>query len=174
MKKLWKAILAALSTQPVAEPCIAPLPAISEKKWNFLNDVMHEVEMLRQHATPDEVANLNLATFDPKTIYNCIYGQMTGRCTSNRAKELMDVACIRMVHNPSNYCDGMEYYKPLDVDDARFNVNGEYNPAEMFNSHFGGRTFSYMSAIEGYILTENANIEGIMAYLKGETDTLEL
>lgn len=66
-------------------------------KKQFLSDVMHEIEMLKEHATLVEKERLDFKQFDPADIQCCIYGQLTGSCESNRAKELMDLSCIRVL-----------------------------------------------------------------------------
>lgn len=64
------------------------------KKSDFLSAVKHEVESLKKFATPKEIERLDLSRFNPDNQEQCIYGQMTGSCESNRAKELMDKSCV--------------------------------------------------------------------------------
>ena len=137
-------------------------------KEQFLLDVMHEINMLKQHATQEEISRLDLSTFDHTVIVECIYGQMTHSCMSSRAKELMDLACIRVL----DIKVGVDSIDGSDIESDEFNINGEYS-GQTWN-HWNARDFSYLSALEGYICTKNANVEGIIQYLKGEIDTLEL
>ncbi len=65
----------------------------------------------------------------------------------------------------------------LEIDDKHFTVNGKYNGQTWGPMYMDGlleRSYSYLSALEGYICTKDADIRGIMLYMKGETDTLEL
>lgn len=149
-------------------------PTISEKRADFLRDVLHEVEMLRQHATPEEIAKLNLENFCPTSKSQCIYGQMTGTCISDRARELMAVACIRCMNLPTTDEIDLQQGR-IDIDDPEFVINGEYTEQTWKEvSVFNVRNFQTMTVLEAYIITRYANIKGIMAYLKGEADTLSL
>jgi len=136
-------------------------------KEQFLADVMHEINMLKQHATQEEISRLDISTFDHTRVVECIYGQMTHSCMSSRAKELMDLACVRVL----DVKVGVDSIDGCDIESSEFNINGEYSGQTWASI---GRNFSYLSALEGYICTKNANIEGIIQYLKGEIDTLEL
>lgn len=55
----------------------------------FLEDVVNEVNHLIDNTTQDEKDMLREKTFNPNIYSNCIYGQMTGDCDSDRAKELI-------------------------------------------------------------------------------------
>ncbi len=131
----------------------------------FLLDVRTEVEALKKHATKDEIGNLNFSYFDPESQYGCIYGQMTGRCTSARAKELMDLSCVRVAVG-----DSLAYSKK-DLPDILKKINGQYN-GQMWNQGF--RNFEYLSMIETYILLADSKPKNIIAYLKGEKEKLVL
>ena len=52
------------------------------------SEVLKEIEHLQKHATKDEKERLNLIKFDADHIEKCIYGLMTGNCSSNRAEDL--------------------------------------------------------------------------------------
>lgn len=58
------------------------------KAEDFLLEVIKEVEHLRDNATQDEKDRLNFDSFDFTNSNRCIYGLMTGHCSSERAKEL--------------------------------------------------------------------------------------
>ena len=75
------------------------------KKSEFLADVRHEVEMLKKNATEKELGKLDFEDLDPHNAKLCIYGQMTGRCSSERAKILMDKSCIRQMDLPNGTID---------------------------------------------------------------------
>lgn len=132
-------------------------------KKQFLADVMHEIDMLKIHATSTEKGKLDFYEFDPENPDCCIYGQMTGWCRSNRAKELMDLACTRVVENDTQNEFGI-------WNEVKICVNGVYT-GQMYNRQ---NQFSYMSTLEAYIYMKDAKSEAIIAYIKGETDTLKL
>lgn len=137
--------------------------------------VLHEATALRQHATPEEINRLNILDLDPGLTTQCIYGQMTGHCGTPRAKELMSQCCKRVFDynfSPPSY----------DEKEALAALNGEFQGQgwlEETTKFYNGqrihiRNWSYLSAIEGYILLSNSNQKGLIAYIKGETDTLKL
>ncbi len=143
----------------------------SQKKADFLQAVMHEINMLKQHATPEELSKLDFGNLNGAFATTCIYGQMTGDCTTRRAKELMDASCIRVM-------DINFIQKDIDIDDPDFNVNGAYTGQswQPFEEGFDRiyRTYRYMSVLEAYIITKDAKNEEVIKYLKGEIDTLIL
>lgn len=51
--------------------------------------VLEEATLLKQHATPEEIHKLDVDWIDPTNFEQCIYGQMTGNCYSERAHELL-------------------------------------------------------------------------------------
>lgn len=123
--------------------------------------VKDEAIALRQHATPHELAMLDIDTLD-NTPNDCIYGQMTGYCNSPRAVELIENCCSR-VYESSDY-----------------RLNG--SPKERTRSTDGG-TIHYFSPIETMLaiaddkspdfdLRITENIENLVSYLRGETDEL--
>ena len=147
------------------------------RKSEFLKDVLHEIKTIRDNATKSEIENLEDA-LDGSSKRGCVYGQLTGSCTSHRAKELMDKACIRVVH----YRIGgkrlglisslFEHRTNETFLDIRKFINGE-NESQMWDSN-GDRNFEYYSALEVYILLKGANLNGVLEYLKGNINTLKL
>lgn len=135
-------------------------------KEEFLADVRAEVEALKRHAFKTEIKRLNLSFFNPSSMYNCIYGQMTGSCKNNRAKKLMGLACKRVAHH------GAEKYEKAKFNKVSKYINGEYK-AQMWLPN-SGRNFDYLSLLETYILLKGAKPENIIKYLKGVVDELEL
>lgn len=138
-------------------------------KEQFLNDVAHEVEMLKIHATKEQIDRLDLETFDPKDERFCIYGQMTGNCRNKEAKKLMDVACIRVVDR--------KWEREVNFSEATFReiapeINGKYKK-QMWKKNIDS-PFSYLSMIETYILLKTSKPKNIIKYLKGETNKLVL
>ncbi len=148
-------------------------------KKQFLADVAKEVEALKEHATTAEKNNLNRNSFDPETINNCIYGQMTGDCESKRAAFLMNKACVRQMVARDGETDGSYLLRGLSIVEAKKFVNGDYNRATWKKKRSGWRNelhrnWEYMSALEGYILMKDSHPENVIAYIKGETDKLVL
>lgn len=138
------------------------------KKTEFLADVLHEINMLKQHAFKTELKHLNLKWFDYNEPAACIYGQLTGNCTSNRARKLMDLSCIRVM----DLNNGTQSIAECTIGSKKFNVNGVYTGQTW--EDVNARDYGYLSALEGYICTKGAKIEAIMQYMKGETDTITL
>jgi len=60
----------------------------------LIDEAEKEARQLRELITPEEQSRLILRHFNPKTIQNCIYGQLTGNCYSERAVELL-TACAK-------------------------------------------------------------------------------
>jgi len=132
-------------------------------------DVRKEAEALRAHATKEEVEKLNLESFDPNLPSACIYGQMTGSCTTMRAHSLIAKCCSVMVDN--------EQYNP-DSDDAisivvKRPVSVNYM-RKIRQDDESSTYLKYLSAIEAYILLPKAKNANLIAFLRGETETLEL
>lgn len=136
-------------------------------KEKFLNDVKKEVELLKIHATKNELNNLDFEKFHPNEPNLCIYGQLAGSCENLRAKELMDLACTKIgnggagIFNRSNYNE-------IDT-----NLNIKYE-GQMWTDINFDRTYKFLSYIEIYIFLEGASPKNIIAYLKGITEELEL
>jgi hypothetical protein len=131
-------------------------------------DVRKEAEALRVHATQEERERLDFKLFNPYHYDGCIYGLATRDCHSKRAVQLIELCACR-------------YFKPGVFDDIKQNgVNGigiSVNGVKVEN--FGKRANgigkpSHFSAIEAYILLPEANNESLIAFLRGETDNLEL
>jgi len=142
-------------------------------KKQFLADVMHEIDMLKKHATQAEVSRLDFHLFNPSDYNQCIYGQLTGDCRSLRAKDLMDVSCIR-TFDLTGDTDAV-INENLTFAKAKASINGIYDGSPWTGDRGeANRSFYYLSALEGYIALKDAKNKEIIAYLKGETDTLTL
>ena len=135
-------------------------------KKEFLDAVAHEIKMLKQHATPYELNGLWLTTFDPDEPNNCIYGQITGACNTPRAKELMDLCCIKEVDNtPIESGINFSGIKPfIEVE--------EYKGQDWATNN--KRHLSYFSALETYIYFKDAKINHVISFLRGEINELKL
>lgn len=55
---------------------------------SFKRKVREEIEHIKDFATEEEINRLDFDTFSQESRVKCIYGQMTGRCDSKRAREL--------------------------------------------------------------------------------------
>ena len=58
------------------------------KKSKFLQLVKEELDNIKLNATQDEIDSLDFGAFSSEYSQYCIYGQMTGLCDSDRAREL--------------------------------------------------------------------------------------
>ena len=157
---------------------------ITEKQ--FFKDIKHEIDMLKEHATKKELSKLSIEYLKPSKADRCIYGLLTGSCASNRAYDLMELCCSRTFELGSS--GSLKYQQFEDILDAR--VNGSFtsigwgydynhesqNPITGKISFVLGkvRSYSTLSLLEGYIMLDMSNKEGILNYLKGDTDKLEL
>jgi hypothetical protein len=147
------------------------------KKKEFLADVVHEVQALRTHATSEELDNLYFEIFDPNRKTKCIYGQMSGSCTSSRAKVLMDLSCKRVWNLNKNLASYSLIRNPKFTEVKKF-INGQYTGQGWHTyDHYGNewnRDLRYISALEGYIFLKDAKVKHIFEYLTGKVEKLEL
>lgn len=144
-------------------------------KTKFLEDVRHEIEMLKKYTTKEEKQRLNIKSFDPTSSFKCIYGQIAGICINARAKELMDWCCIRVMDFKLNDQDSVELKKiyGASFSNPNFRVNGPYT-GQTWDKERLKRNWNYFSALEGYILLNDAKIKNVIDYIKGLTNTLTL
>lgn len=111
-------------------------------------DVRKEAEALRVHATKEELGRLDFETMIPSHCKKDIYGQMTGDFDSGRATELKQKC-------------------------ARVFIDGDIQDLELIGIHECFTDFSW-TPIEYYELCVEAKNENLIAFLKGETETLDL
>lgn len=131
-------------------------------------DVKKEAEALRVHATQEERAKLDYGNLYPAYGSYDVYGQMTGHCYSMRAAKLMYKCAKRFFKNDlltttSNY-SSVEIIIENMVGEKVENLIKERTKVK--SPHY--------SAIEAYTLLPEAENANLIAYLKGETDTLNL
>lgn len=110
-------------------------------------DVKKEAEALRVHATREEREKLDLKAMIPTHPERCYYGLMTGECDSARASELIQ-KCTTVFLNFTHQ-------------------ENEVEVSEGFKKY-------KMSPIEYYIGLPEAKNANLIAYLRGETETLDL
>lgn len=137
------------------------------------DDVRKEAEALRVYATKEELANLDFENLEPDTKDSCIYGQLTGGCYSKRAATLIHSCAHRYFH-----ADVVEE-NVLDLTEVTIDSVIKYAKGTRVKNFVKERVnvFSentHYSAIEAYILLPEANNANLIAFLKGETDNLEL
>lgn len=113
---------------------------------NLKQLVINEAVKLRENATSEELGRLDFGDLDPNNIYDCIYGQLTGNCESERAHDL-----FRLCSKPYSGV-AYKYKRP-----TKKNLVGR------------GR-----SPIEFYILRESAKNATLIQFLRGERDTLTI
>lgn len=145
-------------------------------KKQFLADVLHEATVLRNIMTDDEKKKLDFYSLDPNKQALCIYGQATGDCESNRAKVLMDAACVRMTDTSQFEKNPADLFKEQENiwDKIRPMINGSYTDRSWTNSLHNTRIYDYLSMIETYICLDTANNKDLIAYIKGEIAEVKL
>lgn len=111
-------------------------------------DVRKEAEALKVHATKEERERLNIDTFDSSSATRCIYGLMCKVCDSDRAIDLIEL-CAPIIYSIDH--NGLT---PERVD--RLKISRRWSP------------------IEAYVGEPEANNANLIAFLRGETETLEL
>jgi len=140
--------------------------SITKSEW--LLEVREEIENIKKHATIRQIGKLDFDSFDASEPALCIYGQMTGNCFNMPAFKLIKKCCVRYhledgscgynFSRIKNYINGTKQ-KPLSECDRKYNDR-------IHNRHY--------SALEAYITFGEAKNEEVLAYIKGETETLEL
>ncbi len=121
------------------------------RKKDFLVEVMNEIDIIKAKATPEEISRLNIDNFNHTIFCNCIYGLMTGDCDSVRALDMYP-----------------KQYAAISGNDTK-----DYTPftkQNMARGSYGGFT-----PLEKYLyMVLRPMHKKIIAYLKGETEVLEL
>lgn len=131
------------------------------------DDVRKEAEALKVHATKEERERLDIDDIDPADQRKCIYGGMTGHCDSSRAIELISKCACKYVAD-----NGLNYIPIEGFSRIQNHVNGT-KVTDLAGMRHGSDTAHY-SDIEAYILLPEAKNANLIAFLKGETDNLEL
>lgn len=148
----------------------------------FLKDVKAEATALKQYASKDELEKLNDEIINPFHYQECVYGLMTGDCYSERASELIFNCCKKFFvsHIDEDYLIDLSRRKPnLDFNEISDFVNGSVVPGVSTVEDFhtcrkNENCDEHYSSIEAYIIMEDAKIPELIAFLKDETQTLEL
>lgn len=142
--------------------------------------VLAEIIAIRKFATDEEKLKLEASHIRPRLATKCVYGQMTGRCDSARSKALISKCCERMIDfylQPG--MNGSDTLTRMTTAESEVFLNGAPEVDRMFNVTLSDdqdfwRNYRYLSALEGYICMKDANIEGIVNYIQGKVETIEL
>ena len=130
--------------------------------------VIAEANNIRRIALKRELKKLDFCSLIPDEYQSCIYGQMTGDCYSERAYELIRKSCPSVIESDTDDFKGEllnfnEWEKTWGIE----------KPNE-FNDDF---RYSFYSPIEVFIARKrnkkNGNNAKLIAFLRGETDTLD-
>lgn len=125
--------------------------------------VRQEAILLKNHASQEDLQNINFEDINGLSAEYCIYGQITGNCYNEEATRLFNLCAVpyrRGIYSDFN----MGSAEPGPANATCFDENGD---ARRQGNH---------SAIEYYIsLPENEyKLQGLGDYLKGKTDKLIL
>jgi hypothetical protein len=132
-------------------------------------DVRKEAEALKIHATKEELSKLDIASFDANCNDTCIYGLIARTCTTARAHELISKCCKVLIEN------GRFLPRSKGVDSIRLAPMVDSETLNEARTIGGGMTnLKYLSTIEAYIMLPEANNANLIAFLRGETESLEL
>ena|SRR5688572_14020838 len=134
-------------------------------KKQFIEDVKTEARALRKHATKKELEKLDFESFNPKDEHQCVYGQMTGDCSSNRAHALIAECCIRLVDNIVFGGNCRRIGKA---------VNGTVESIHQLDAARKRGLMKYLSQLEAYIQIPTAKNKNLIDYLKGNRNDLVL
>lgn len=130
-------------------------------------DVKKEAEALRVNATAEELGRLDFNSLDPHHLNKCIYGQMTGHCNSVRGVQLIEACAIRYIKDGNLTYVARDGFKRIqDLVNGATVADLYYDRNNLIDVHY--------SAIEAYILLPEARNANLIAYLRGETDNLDL
>ncbi len=126
--------------------------------------VMTEAKRLKKNATEAEINKLSFEDLDSSKSHNCIYGQMAGYCFNDRATELIEASCTKVLERVI-----LPKHKDMMAPPILGKLNGSPKKTHRDN---------YWSPIEMFIDLErnkkNGNNQRLIAYLKGETEMLKL
>lgn len=132
-------------------------------------DVRKEAEALKIHATNEERERLSFDELNPRGRHSCIYGQMTFDCHSKRAALLISGCAPRFFKNKRFSDIEREGFAGVEK-----RANGKRVAKFIDKRTVGGIEDKHFSAIEAYILLPEARNANLIAFLRGETETLVL
>jgi hypothetical protein len=130
--------------------------------------VIAEANNIRRIALKREVKNLDFCNLVPDDHKHCIYGQMTGDCYNERAYELIRKSCPNVIDADDNGFKG---------ELVSLNDYAKQNGVEKPNKFDESFRLTFYSPIEIFITRKrnkkNGNNAKLIAFLRGETDTLD-
>ncbi|HDZ04880.1 hypothetical protein LCGC14_0370410 [marine sediment metagenome] len=116
------------------------------KKAQFIQTAIEEIDHIIKVATDKEKGRLDFRHFNRSHNERCIYGQMTGDCASDRAKEIMP-KIYKTISYGNGWAFGMQ----------------DFTRGERF------------TPLEKYLFMVNPDTQlQIIQYIKGEIGTLRL
>jgi len=130
-------------------------------EWDVINGAI----ALKENATDEELSKLCEENLDPFSGIQCIYGQATGWCHSSRAIELINKCAVRFIAN--NALDDIEV-------GGMAAIKKVLNKTDKVVHYNATNSMRYFSPTETYIGLHDANIAALVAFLKNQTQTLEL
>lgn len=126
--------------------------------------VLEEATNLRKFATKEEIKQLDASTIDPSNIERCVYGQMTGTCYSERAIELIENCCSRVIEAANNPASSTK-------------INGSPKTTKRFSDGRSHQTFTnsinYWSPIEVWIELYPPLVPKLISFIKGKRKTIQ-
>lgn len=142
---------------------------MEEDKAELYKLVKEEAKLLLEHTTKKERQRLNCETINGGSSTSCIYGQMTGSCHSERALFLIQKCANKVYanHGVGNYL-------------TNYILNGsplKYKTTSLVRLAEYASPIEYMLDGEGNIYRYDIvsqNVKNLIAYLRNETDILEL
>lgn len=139
--------------------------------------VVGEATNLRKYITPEEKERLDISSLDGSSASSCVYGQLTGNCYSDRARQLIQKCCERVyISNNGHLKDdlllnGSPIGKRRDKEDMNWlrKPNVEYySPIEVLLSKLSKDGEVTISKDEG------SPADKLVKFIKGQTDSLTL
>lgn len=130
------------------------------------NLVLEEAKALKESATKLERRRLDINGLKATTFDNCIYGQMTGHCFGSRAIKLIERCAPKLLN-------GKIGFETTSIEKrTAFEGKKREQAQECYTSSY------HWSPIEVFITRgvnqKNGNNECLVAFLKGQTDSLIL
>lgn len=146
----------------------------------FYKIVEEEVKLLRENINEEEVSNIGIM-FESGYTQSCVYGQITGHCSSNRSKYLMNKCVSYWVSNSSYLDDVRVGHMHSDYDvcffEYRLSINSslqDSSPYEFVEDVEDSRNYYSYTPLEAYIMLYGSKDNEIIDYLKGDTNELNL
>lgn len=132
--------------------------------------VVAEATSIKKLALKRELKKLDFCSLDADDYQKCIYGQMTGDCFNERAYELIRKSCTSVI-------DGHDLNGRFKGELLDLKEHAKENGVEKISEFDDNFRYTFFSPIEVFITRKrnrkNGNNAKLIAFLRGETDTLE-